>query len=160
MPKLKLEDIDQIRELVRVAKDGGATEIVVEDSDTRISVRMPGYGAPVALSATASAPVSPAAISGAASLSASRPANWKPVISTKVGVFRASADDFAGVSAGTEFSDGQTLCFVEAMNALGEINSVGSGIIREICAEDGDFVQYGSILFYAEYFGGPEGEVR
>ncbi len=48
-------DINQIRELVRVAEESGVGEIVVEEEGTRIAVRMPGQGAPAAAVAAAAA---------------------------------------------------------------------------------------------------------
>lgn len=144
-------DINQIRELVRVAEESGVGEIVVEEEGARIAVRMPGAvaaapAAPVAAAApAAAAPAAPAA-------AASRPANWYCVTSPMVGTFYAAPapGEPAFVQVGDEVAANQTLCIVEAMKLMNEIGAEEMGTVREVCVEDATPVEFGTPLFYIE----------
>ena len=134
-------DINQIRELVRVAEESGVGEIVVEEEGARIAVRMPG--------AVAAAPAAPAAAPAAA---ASHPANWYCVTSPMVGTFYAAPapGEPAFVQVGDEVAANQTLCIVEAMKLMNEIGAEEMGTVREVCVEDATPVEFGTPLFYIE----------
>ena len=150
-------DINQIRELVRVAEESGVGEIVVEEEGARISVRMPGaVGAAPAAPAAAAAPVaaaSPAPAAAAPAADAStRPASWHCVTSPMVGTFYAAPapGEPAFVKVGDEVAANQTLCIVEAMKLMNEIGAEEMGTVREVCVEDATPVEFGTPLFYIE----------
>ncbi len=69
-----------------------------------------------------------------------------------VGTFYAApnpdADPF--VKVGDEVMAGETLCIVEAMKLMNEIAAEEMGIVREVCVEDGEPVEFGQTLFYVE----------
>ena len=138
-------DINQIRELVRVAEESGVGEIVVEEEGARIAVRMPG-----AVAAAPAAPVAAAAPAPAAA--ASHPANWYCVTSPMVGTFYAAPapGEPAFVQVGDEVAANQTLCIVEAMKLMNEIGAEEMGTVREVCVEDATPVEFGTPLFYIE----------
>ncbi len=148
-------DINQIRELVRVAEESGVGEIVVEEEGARISVRMPGVAAsaPVAAAAAPVAAAAPAAAAPApAADSAARPAGWHCVTSPMVGTFYAAPapGEPAFVKVGDEVAANQTLCIVEAMKLMNEIGAEEMGTVREVCVEDATPVEFGTPLFYIE----------
>lgn len=153
-------DINQIRELVRVAEESGVGEIVVEEEGARISVRMPGAmcaapAAPAAVPAEAvpAAQVAPAAEPAAAPAdNASRPASWHCVTAPMVGTFYAAPapGEPPFVKVGDEVTANQTLCIVEAMKLMNEITSEEMGVVREVCLEDATPVEFGTPLFYIE----------
>lgn len=149
-------DINQIRELVRVAEESGVGEIVVEEEGARIAVRMPGAvaaapAAPVAAAAPA-APAPAAAPASAPAAAASHPANWYCVTSPMVGTFYAAPapGEPAFVQVGDEVAANQTLCIVEAMKLMNEIGAEEMGTVREVCVEDATPVEFGTPLFYIE----------
>lgn len=149
-------DINQIRELVRVAEESGVGEIVVEEEGARIAVRMPGAvaaapAAPVAGAAPA-APAPAAAPAAAPASAASHPANWYCVTSPMVGTFYAAPapGEPAFVQVGDEVAANQTLCIVEAMKLMNEIGAEEMGTVREVCVEDATPVEFGTPLFYIE----------
>lgn len=159
-------DINQIRELVRVAEETGAGEIVVEEEGTRIAVRMPGFVSPEAVAAPAAtaAPVAtaapaeePRATAPQAADDTERPSHWQPVISPMVGTFYVAPapgePPFVGV--GDEVAAGQTLCIVEAMKLMNEIGAEEMGTIREVCLDDATPVEFGTVMFYIEPHGVP-----
>ena len=150
-------DINQIRELVKVAEESGVGEIVVEEEGVRIAIRMPGQGAPVAAPAAAAAPaaqVAPAAAPAAAAPAddKQRPANWYAVTAPMVGTFYAAPapGEPPFVQVGDEVAANETLCIVEAMKLMNEITAEEMGTVREVCLEDATPVEYGTVLFYIE----------
>lgn len=153
-------DINQIRELVKVAEESGVGEIVVEEEGMRIAVRMPGEAssgavvAPtpaVASAVTAPAPesVQPASSDGDAD---SRPATWYAVTAPMVGTYyeAPAPGEPPFVQVGDEVSAGETLCIVEAMKLMNEITAEEVGTVREVCLEDATPVEFGTVLFYIE----------
>lgn len=145
-------DINQIRELVRVAEESGVGEIVVEEEGARIAVRMPGaVAAAPAAPAAAAAPAAPAPAAAPAA-AASHPANWYCVTSPMVGTFYAAPapGEPAFVQVGDEVAANQTLCIVEAMKLMNEIGAEEMGTVREVCVEDATPVEFGTPLFYIE----------
>ncbi|WP_165247632.1 acetyl-CoA carboxylase biotin carboxyl carrier protein [Adlercreutzia sp. ZJ141] len=147
-------DINQIRELVKVAEESGVGEIVVEEEGMRISIRAKGENAavPVAVAAPAAAPVAAPAAAAPAPAANERPANWHAVTAPMVGTFYVAPapGEPPFVKAGDEVSAGQTLCIVEAMKLMNEIEAEEMGTVREVCLEDGAPVEYGTVLFYVE----------
>lgn len=93
--------------------------------------------APVAPQASPAAEAAPAETEG------------KEIKSPMVGVFYAAAspDSEPYVQVGQTVKKGDTLCIIEAMKLMNEINAEESGVITEICAKNGDLVQFGQPLF-------------
>ncbi len=162
-------DINQIRELVRVAEESGVGEIVVEEEGTRIAIRMPGSAAAGELVAPTVAPTAPAVAAvesgvatgretpASAANDVDRPSHWKPVIAPMVGTFYVAPapGEPPFVEVGDDVAANQTLCIVEAMKLMNEISADEMGTIREVCLEDATPVEYGTVLFYLEPHGVP-----
>jgi acetyl-CoA carboxylase biotin carboxyl carrier protein len=74
------------------------------------------------------------------------------VKSPMVGTFyRAPAPEAPPyVEGGTRVAKGQTLCILEAMKLMNELESEVAGTVREICVENGEPVEYGQVLFRIE----------
>lgn len=72
-----------------------------------------------------------------------------PITSPMVGTFytKPAPDVEAFIKVGDKVSEGQVLCIIEAMKVMNEIKAEKSGIIADICIEDGTPVQYGDELF-------------
>ena len=151
-------DINQIRELVRVAEESGVGEIVVEEEGVRIAVRMPGQAeVPVAapVAAAPAAQVAPAPVAtapAAADDGKERPATWQAVTAPMVGTYyeAPAPGEPPFVREGDEVAANETLCIVEAMKLMNEITAEEMGTVREVCLEDATPVEYGTVLFYIE----------
>ena len=149
-------DINQIRELVKVAEESGVGEIVVEEEGVRIAVRMPGQtaAAPAAAPAAPAAQVAPApaAPAPAEEDKGGRPASWYPVTAPMVGTYyeAPAPGEPPFVKVGDEVAANETLCIVEAMKLMNEITAEEMGTVREVCLEDAMPVEYGTVLFYIE----------
>lgn len=146
-------DVNQIRELIKAIETSEVTEVVIEEGDSRVTVRKGGVSA---APAPAAAPVSAPAAAGAEPLTATeppaRPASWKTVVAPMVGTFYAASAPGAApfVAAGDTVAEGQTLCIVEAMKLMNEITAEESGVIREVAVDNGAAVEYGTVMFYYE----------
>ena len=74
---------------------------------------------------------------------------YDKIISPMIGVFyqapAENADPF--VKKGDRVSKGDTLCIIEAMKLMNEVTAERDGVIKEICVENGDTVEYGTVLF-------------
>ena len=146
-------DVNQIRELIKVVEASDISEIIIEEGESKVTVRRGG----VAAASAASAPVAAQpSMEGQAAVSApaegARPSSWKTVAAPMVGTFYESPSPGspAFVAVGDEFSEGAPLCILEAMKLMNEIVAEEAGIIREIGVSNGDPVEYGTVLFYYE----------
>jgi oxaloacetate decarboxylase alpha subunit len=158
-------NVNQIRELVKLVEESEVTEIVVEEGDARIVVRKGGVSAeaapaahvPVAAGRAESMPASPESpqVTDAPGAVGEPPATWKPVVAPMVGTFYAASSPGAApfVAAGDAVAEGQTLCILEAMKLMNEITAEEPGVIREVMVENGQPVEYGTVLFYYEPVG-------
>jgi len=109
-----------------------------------------GSGAENARGATASAPSNTPAVDEAATAAeAAAKAGLVDVISPMVGTFyRApSPDADPYVEVGDRVRVGQTLCILEAMKLMNELEAEQSGTIKEIAVENAEPVEYGQVLF-------------
>ena len=147
-------DVGQIRELMQTLSTSDLAEITVTEGDKTVTLRKAGAVVQAAVAPSpaisASTAVQPAA--GEPSAKASVNPNYKAVSSPMVGTFykAPSPEASAFVKVGDEFTVGDTLCIVEAMKLMNEITADEKGVIREIVVDDGDMVEYGSVLFYYE----------
>ncbi|MCL1998451.1 MAG: acetyl-CoA carboxylase, biotin carboxyl carrier protein [Turicibacter sp.] len=76
------------------------------------------------------------------------------VIAPMVGVFYTapSANDAPFVKIGDNFQKGDTLCILEAMKLMNEIQADRDGKIIDICVANGDVVEFGQILFKVQFY--------
>jgi acetyl-CoA carboxylase biotin carboxyl carrier protein len=147
-------DIDKVRELVRLVETSGVAELEVTQGED--SVRIRKHTAPVVAHAAPAAPIamptpsaSVAPAAAAAPGAASRPAGWREVVSPIVGTFFRSPAPGSPpfVDIGSRVAPGQTLCIIEAMKVMNEIEADFAGIVREILAVEGSPVEAEAALF-------------
>ncbi|PXW24415.1 acetyl-CoA carboxylase biotin carboxyl carrier protein [Paraburkholderia caballeronis] len=149
-------DLRKLKTLIDLVSESGISELEVTEGEGK--VRIVKNAPPVYVQSPAAqyaAPASaPPAFGGAPEAAApAAPAPAAPqghvVTSPMVGTFYRSpspgADPFAQV--GDTVKEGQTLCIIEAMKLLNEIESDFAGVIKEILVENGQAVEYGQPLF-------------
>jgi len=139
----------KIREMVEIMREEELAEIEVRRWFTSVRVRRPGLEAsaiPVPAARPAEEPAGPAAEE------AKPPKNLVPIKSPMVGTFyRAPAPDADPyVEENSSISVGQTVCIVEAMKLMNEIESEVKGRISRILVENAQPVEYGQTLFLVE----------
>lgn len=143
--------LDQLRDLIDVLRNGKVGEFEYEDERVRIRLNLTGTSA-VSAGATPSAlpaPAAPAAASSPAASSSAIPSDVAFVTSPFVGTFYRSSSPEAApfVHPGQAIGRGQTLCIVEAMKLMNEIESDVAGTLLEVLVENGANVEFGQRLF-------------
>lgn len=150
-------DIRKIKKLIELVEESGIAELEISEGEE--SVRISRHGnAPVApiQYAAAPAPAAPApAAAPAAAVEApaapAEPAGHK-VLSPMVGTFyRAPGPDAKPfVEVGQSVTAGETICIVEAMKMMNQIEADKSGVVTAILTEDGSAVEFDQPLIVIE----------
>lgn len=153
-------DFNEIRELLAILNQTDIAEITVKSSNFEITVKkaVQGGAATIAPAAPATGlalppaplPVVPTPVPAPAVPSPPPPINERlvEVTSPMVGTFyRAPApDELPFVNTGDRITTGQTVCIIEAMKLMNEIESEVSGEVVEILVQNGQPVEYGQPL--------------
>jgi len=152
-------DINKVRELVKLVEESGIEELEVSHQDTTIRIQKsaghvlgtaPMMPAPMPMAAP------PAATAGAAPAPAVEAdvtrGKWKDVRSPIVGtLYRAASPTTPSfVNVGDHVAIGQTLCIIEAMKVMNEIEAEFSGVIKEILIEDAMPVEAEGVIFLVD----------
>ncbi|MGH7513195.1 MAG: acetyl-CoA carboxylase biotin carboxyl carrier protein [Gemmatimonadales bacterium] len=155
MKAIELQDVQGLAQLLRDAPEIGSIE-VKGLFGTKVVITRTGNGAPTVVAAPASyAPmVHPAAGHAPGGEAEAREAprasaGLKEIKSPMVGTFYKSPEPGADpyVKAGTRVSPGQTVCIIEAMKIMNEIEAEIAGVVREIMVDDAQPVEFGQVLF-------------
>ena len=149
-------DIRKVKKLIELLESSGIAEIEISEGEesVRISRYPPGGPAPTAQTyVPAPAPAEPAAAAApeeAAGESAA--AGGHEVTAPMVGTFYASSSPGAAafVEVGSAVEVGDTLCIIEAMKMMNQIEADISGKILKILVENGNAVEFGQTLFVIE----------
>jgi acetyl-CoA carboxylase biotin carboxyl carrier protein len=149
-------DLRKLKKLIDLVEESGIAEIEVTEGEekvriTRVSQNAQVMYAQAPMQQYAMPPAAPAAAAAAApaEAAASGLPEGTPVKSPMVGTFyrAASPGAKAFVEVGQTVSKGDTLCIIEAMKLLNEIEAETSGVIKAILVENGTPVEYGEPLF-------------
>ena len=151
---IDLKDVKRLAQLLREAPEIGSIEV------------KGWFGTGVVITRTAAAPIAPVAVPMPVSLSpglsagdqaraeaGARPAapaaHLKEIRSPMVGTFYKAQEPGAEayVKVGSRVTAGQTVCIIEAMKIMNEIEAEITGIVREISVEDSQPVEFGQVLF-------------
>jgi acetyl-CoA carboxylase biotin carboxyl carrier protein len=150
-------DLAEIRKLIQLVKRTGIGELEVSEGGRTVRI---AAGSPASTNAHAPAPVhapsnsaAPAPVAEPAAPAVAVPAapeqRYVKIVSPMVGTFyRAPAPDAdAYVDLGDGVDVGQTVCIIEAMNQMNEIESEVRGKVARVAVENGQPVEYGQTLF-------------
>ena len=145
----------EIRELIDLISDTDVLEIEVERSGTRVRLRREGSNASRRPEVPRAAPAPPPPTTDGEPEQEEPRAEEGVIRAPLVGTFYRSPGPDAAVfvEAGDQVSKGQTLCIVEAMKLMNEIEAEFAGTVREIYVENGQPVEYGQPLFRIERAG-------
>ncbi|HEY8259080.1 MAG TPA: acetyl-CoA carboxylase biotin carboxyl carrier protein [Gemmatimonadales bacterium] len=148
-----LKDVEGLAQLLRASPEIGSIEL------------KGWFGTGVVITRTVAGPVysvpathpAPAAHAGPATPSAGAEprevpravSTLKEIKSPMVGTFYKAPEPGADpyVKVGGRITPGQTVCIIEAMKIMNEIEAEISGVVREICADDTQPVEFGQVLF-------------
>ena len=157
--KGKAMDLRKLKKLIDLVEESGIAEIEVTEGEEKVRItRTTAAAAPIyaAPAPVAAAPVAaPVAAAPAAAAPAAAPAardlsnaQKSPMVGT---FYRAPGPNAAAfVEVGKQVKVGDTLCIIEAMKLMNEIEAEKSGVVKEILVENGTPVEYGEPLFIIE----------
>jgi acetyl-CoA carboxylase biotin carboxyl carrier protein len=149
-------DLRKLKKLIDLVQESGIAELEITEGEERVRIASGGAVSvtpvPAAVPvAAAPAPAGPAPVTAPASGAAAPApaAEGHAVKSPMVGTFyRAPSPDAKPfVEVGGAVKEGDTICVIEAMKLMNEIEADASGTIKAILVENGQPVEYGQALF-------------
>jgi len=163
-------DLRKLKTLIDLVSDSNVTELEITEAEGKVRIVKGNAhpGAPVSMQqyvataapAAPAAPVAPPTVSEiaeaaavtAAAVAAELAAAGHTVKSPMVGTFYRSSSPGAApfVQVGDTVKEGDTLCIIEAMKILNEIESDKSGTVKQVLCENGQAVEYGQALYIIE----------
>jgi acetyl-CoA carboxylase biotin carboxyl carrier protein len=156
---MKLDIVRQLVEILKSAPEVGSIEVRRGPFGAWSSVRVSktghstnaGGGAHVVVAPASGAPppASPFPLPGAAGEGAAAVPQLLEIKSPMVGTFYSSPEPGAPpyVKVGSRVSVGQVVCIIEAMKIMNPIDAEFAGVIREVCVENAQPVEFGQVLF-------------
>ncbi len=148
-------DLRKLKTLIDLVSDSNVSELEITEAEGTVRI-VKSVPAPVAMVTQMAAPVAVAAPVATAPAAAAPVVEAVPaghtVKSPMVGTFYRSSSPGAKAFAevGQQVKEGDTICIIEAMKILNEIEADKSGTITKILAENGQAVEYGAPLFIIE----------
>ncbi|PIT11849.1 acetyl-CoA carboxylase biotin carboxyl carrier protein [Snodgrassella alvi] len=151
-------DLRKLKKLIDLVEESGIAEIEVTEGEEKVRITrttaatQPIYAAPMQQQQPAVVTAPAAAAEPAAAPAAAGPDLSKAVKSPMVGTFyrAASPNSAPFVEVGQTVNAGDTLCIIEAMKLMNEIEADHSGVVKEILISNGQPVEFGEPLFIIE----------
>ena len=144
-------DLRKLKTLIDLVAESGIAELEVTEGEDRVRIAKfsPAPAAPTSSTTVIAAPA-PVSAAAAAPVPAPEPVPTGHVVkSPMVGTFYRSPSPGAAafVELGQTVKPGDTLCIIEAMKLLNEIEAEVGGVVKEVLVENGQPVEYGQPLF-------------
>jgi acetyl-CoA carboxylase biotin carboxyl carrier protein len=147
-------EAERLREIIRVVQESGIAEVTIEEGEMRVTVRRSDEvaGTPVAPVVVPTAPVheEPGSVVEPPGDDVIRVE--APMVGTFYRAPQPEAEPF--VEEGDAVAPGQTLCILEAMKLMNEVKADAEALVRRICVENAEPVEYGQLLFELEPLNG------
>ncbi|MFM1949170.1 MAG: Biotin carboxyl carrier protein of acetyl-CoA carboxylase [Pseudomonadota bacterium] len=161
-------DLRKLKTLIDLVSDSNVTELEITEAEGKVrivkgavasgapvlthQVMVPAAQAAAPVAAPTVAEIADAAAVTAAAVAAEAAAAGHTVKSPMVGTFYRSSSPGAApfVQVGDTVKEGDTLCIIEAMKILNEIESDKAGTVKQVLCENGQAVEYGQALYIIE----------
>ncbi|CED58391.1 Acetyl-CoA carboxylase, biotin carboxyl carrier protein [Moritella viscosa] len=148
-------DIRKIKKLIELVEESGIAELEISEGEESVRINRFSSVAPQVQYTAAPAPVAPVAApapTAAAVEAAPAEVAGHQVRSPMVGTFYNAASPGAApfVTIGQTVSVGDTLCILEAMKMMNQIESDKAGVVKAILATDGQAIEFDEPLFIIE----------
>src|SRR5436190_18948276 len=150
-------DLRKLKKLIDLVQESGIAELEITEGEEKVKIvkggavsvsaaPLPAPAAPPPLAAT---PAAAAAAAAASAADAAAGQEGHVVKAPMVGTFyrTPSPDAKAFVEVGQTVKEGQTICIIEAMKLMNEIEADASGVVKAILVENGQPIEYGQPLF-------------
>ena len=147
-------DIRKVKKLIELLDESGIAEIEITEGEDSVRISRYSTSAPAAPVATHFAPPAPTGAPAPAAAAAA-PAPAEPaddgteIKAPMVGTYYAASSPGAApyVQVGDRVSEGDTICIIEAMKMMNQIESEVSGVVKSIRLQNGEPVEFGQTLF-------------
>jgi acetyl-CoA carboxylase biotin carboxyl carrier protein len=149
-------DIRKVKKLIELLEESGIAELEIKEGEESVRICRHSTTQPAIQMAAAAAPVAAPAAAPAPAAAAEPAAVEKPsgheVRSPMVGTFYSAASPTAGpfVTVGQKVNIGDTLCIIEAMKMMNQIEADRAGTVKQILLENGQPVEFDQVLFIIE----------
>ncbi|MGF6526579.1 acetyl-CoA carboxylase biotin carboxyl carrier protein [Variovorax sp. PvP013] len=151
-------DLRKLKTLIDLVSESNISELEITETEGKVRIVKGGVAAPVqyvqtmAAPAAAAAPIAGPAVAAEPAAAVTPAATGHVVKSPMVGTFYRSSSPGAAafVEIGSQVKEGDTVCIIEAMKILNEIEADKSGTITQIMGDNGQAVEYGQPLFVIE----------
>ena len=154
-------DLRKLKKLIDLVEESGIAELEVTEGEEKVRITRVSpnstvhYAQPMAMHAPQQQYAAPAAAAPAAEVVAapvSAANNPGAVKSPMVGTFyrRPSPQSSPFVEVGQQVNVGDTLCIIEAMKLMNEIEAERAGVVKAILIEEGQPVEFGEPMFIIE----------
>ena len=152
-------DLRKLPTLIDLVSESNVSELEITEAEGKVRivksegvvhqyVAAPVQAAPVMAAPLAAAPVAAAPVAAAAPAAAEGHVVKSPMVGTFYRASSPGAKPF--VDVGSQVKEGETICIVEAMKILNEIEADKTGTIVRVLGENGQAVEYGQPLFVIE----------
>ena len=150
-------DLRKLKTLIDLVSESNVSELEITEAEGKVRIVKGPVGAPLAMAAPVmvaapvAAPASFAPAAPDAAVEAPVPSGHV-VKSPMVGTFYTSSspDSKPFVQVGSVVKEGETICIIEAMKILNEIEADKAGTVTQVLCENGQAVEYGQALFVIE----------
>ena len=146
-------DIRKVKKLIELLDESGIAEIEITEGEESVRISRYAKDAPMMMAAPVAAPA-PAPVPAAAAMEKPAPAAEPEdegflVKAPMVGSFYAASSPGSApyVQVGDRVKEGDTLCIIEAMKMMNQIEADVAGVIKSIRVQNGEPVEYGQTLF-------------
>jgi len=152
-------DIRKVKKLIELLDESGIAEIEITEGEESVRISRYAPGTPAAPAPVAAAAIPPAAVAAAPAAPVAAPAapaepeeEGFEVTAPMVGTFYAASSPGAApfVQVGDRVSEGDTLCIIEAMKMMNQIEADVSGVVKSIRMQNGEPVEFGQTLLVLE----------
>jgi len=149
-------DLRKLKTLIDLVSESNVSELEITEAEGKVRIVKGGPAMVQTMAAPAAVPMAAApalaAAAGAAPAAAPEAPKGHTVKSPMVGTFYRAASPGAKsfVEVGSQVKEGETICIIEAMKILNEIEADKGGTVTQILCENGQAVEYGQPLFIIE----------
>jgi acetyl-CoA carboxylase biotin carboxyl carrier protein len=147
-------DIRKVKKLIELLDESGIAEIEITEGEESVRISRYAAGAPVAAAPVAAAPAAPPVAAPVAAPAAAlvpevSEEDGFEVTAPMVGTFYGASSPGAApyIQVGDRVNEGDTLCIIEAMKMMNQIEADVSGIVKSIRIQNGEPVEFGQVLF-------------
>ena len=145
-------DIRKVKKLIELLDESGIAEIEITEGEESVRISRYAPGAPAVAAPVAMAAPAPAALATAPAAAPAEAAEPEEegfqVTAPMVGTFYAASSPGAApyVQVGDRINEGDTLCIIEAMKMMNQIEADVSGVVKSIRMQNGEPVEFGQTL--------------